>query len=172
MTFSHPHTRLNHACISPSRDKAYVHSIHASSHTVTGTYCTNIEGQTRRKFKFCMRKCVLENVPPDNRPRPVLKLADFGLARQLHGSLTHISADGGWGTLKYMAPEVVHQPSRNFRFRDVVDVVLGRECGWISSIISFPNVSMPHVDFLRSITYTDVMRSLAGLFLKSVGESV
>ena len=54
--------------------------------------------------------------------RPILKLADFGLARQLHGSRTHISADGGWGTLKYMAPEVVHQPSQSFQFRDVLDV--------------------------------------------------
>ena len=50
---------------------------------------------------------------------PILKLADFGLARQLQGSQTHISASGGWGTLKYMAPEVVHQPVENYAFRDV-----------------------------------------------------
>ena len=50
---------------------------------------------------------------------PTLKLADFGLARQLQGSQTHISASGGWGTLKYMAPEVVHQPVENFAFRNV-----------------------------------------------------
>ena len=54
---------------------------------------------------------------------PLLKLADFGLARRHRDSVSHISADGGWGTLKYMAPEVVHQPTAdNFRFRNVVDV--------------------------------------------------
>ena len=50
---------------------------------------------------------------------PILKLADFGLARMLQGSQTHISASGGWGTLKYMAPEAVHQPVENFALRDV-----------------------------------------------------
>ena len=53
---------------------------------------------------------------------PLLKLADFGLARQLQGSNSHISADGGWGTLKYMAPEVIFQPSEKFEFRNVADV--------------------------------------------------
>ena len=58
----------------------------------------------------------------DSGAAPLLKLADFGLARQLQGSKSHISADGGWGTLKYMAPEVIFQPSWNFEFRNVVDV--------------------------------------------------
>ena len=53
---------------------------------------------------------------------PLLKLADFGLARQLQGSKSYISADGGWGTLKYMAPEVIFQPTETFKFRNVVDV--------------------------------------------------
>ena len=56
----------------------------------------------------------------------LLKLADFGLARQLQGSQTHISASGGWGTLKYMAPEVVHQPDESFEFRNVGSVSAGR----------------------------------------------
>ena len=61
-------------------------------------------------------------VSSEGQKKPLLKLADFGLARQLRGSRTHISADGGWGTLKYMAPEVVHQPETRFKFRDVLDV--------------------------------------------------
>ena len=59
------------------------------------------------------------NGDPNGDDLPILKLADFGLARKLEGSQTHISASGGWGTLKYMAPEVVHQPVENFAFRDV-----------------------------------------------------
>ena len=55
----------------------------------------------------------------------LLKLADFGLARQLQGSQSHISASGGWGTLKYMAPEVVHQPDEHFVFRSVGSVLVG-----------------------------------------------
>ena len=53
---------------------------------------------------------------------PLLKLADFGLACQLQGSKSHISADGGWGTLKYMAPELIFQPNETYEFRNVVDV--------------------------------------------------
>ena len=44
------------------------------------------------------------------------------ISLQLQGSRSHISAKGGWGTLKYMAPEAVHQPSENFEFRNVVDI--------------------------------------------------
>lgn len=58
----------------------------------------------------------------DDDPVPLLKLADFGLARKLMEDESHISADGGWGTLKYMAPEVVHQPSHAFQFRPGIDV--------------------------------------------------
>lgn len=53
---------------------------------------------------------------------PLLKVMDFGLARNLTGSKTHVSAEYGWGTLKYMAPEVIFQPSEKFEFRDVLDV--------------------------------------------------
>lgn len=38
----------------------------------------------------------------------VLKLCDFGVARQMREKETHLSAPIGWGTAKYMAPEMVH----------------------------------------------------------------
>ena len=81
----------------------------------------------------------------ENTKRPVLKIADFGLARQLQGSRSHISAEGGWGTLKYMAPEVVHQPKRNFEFRNVLDI-------WSVGIILHQllhNGETPHEFLLR-----------------------
>lgn len=59
---------------------------------------------------------------------PTLKLADFGLGRQLQGSQSHISASCGWGTLKYMAPEVVYQPTENFEFRNVGSQIEERFC--------------------------------------------
>mmetsp|Transcript_4345 Transcript_4345/g.10619 ORF Transcript_4345/g.10619 Transcript_4345/m.10619 type:complete len:776 (+) Transcript_4345:512-2839(+) len=39
-----------------------------------------------------------------------LKLADFGLARQLGEDHTHVSRTNRAGTLKYMAPECIYQP--------------------------------------------------------------
>lgn len=37
----------------------------------------------------------------------VLKLCDFGVARQMRELATHLSEEVGWGTLMYMAPEMV-----------------------------------------------------------------
>ena len=38
----------------------------------------------------------------------LLKLCDFGIARQLRETATHVTEDHGFGTTKYMAPEMVH----------------------------------------------------------------
>lgn len=46
-------------------------------------------------------------------PDLLLKLADFGLAHNLSASRSHVSGFGTGGTLVYMAPESLHQPSDN-----------------------------------------------------------
>lgn len=43
----------------------------------------------------------------DAETRLILKLCDFGVARRLQDLATHLTADAGWGTAKYMAPEMV-----------------------------------------------------------------
>lgn len=40
-------------------------------------------------------------------PRIMLKLCDFGVATRVRDLATHLTADDGWGTAKYMAPEMV-----------------------------------------------------------------
>ena len=42
-----------------------------------------------------------------------LKLSDFGVSRQLEDSATHVSEDAPIGTVRYMAPEVVHDCRSN-----------------------------------------------------------
>ena len=44
-----------------------------------------------------------------------LKLADFGLAHRLPESKTHLSGFGMHGTILYMAPETIYQPSEDGR---------------------------------------------------------
>ena len=51
-----------------------------------------------------------------------VQLSDFGVARQLARDRTHMSASHGWGTLKYMAPETLHQPNTTFELRKACDV--------------------------------------------------
>lgn len=55
---------------------------------------------------------------------PVIKLADFGLAQKLEDDKSAISAaEAGPGTLKYIAPEVLHQPKKNsWKFPPSVDI--------------------------------------------------
>lgn len=54
---------------------------------------------------------------------PVLTLSDFGLAEQIRASETHLSMSRGCrGTVRYMAPEILHQPSPTFKFSSKVDV--------------------------------------------------
>lgn len=50
-------------------------------------------------------------IPPGTRMGThveVLKLCDFGVARQMREEATHLSEGVGWGTAQYMAPEMVH----------------------------------------------------------------
>ena len=47
----------------------------------------------------------------------MLKLCDFGVARKLASQNTHLTADIGWGTVKYMAPEMVHSLNTDGRLR-------------------------------------------------------
>lgn len=53
---------------------------------------------------------------PENYPVQMLKLCDFGVARELVGD-THLTEDYGWGTIKYMAPEMVHSDAEDGRLR-------------------------------------------------------
>ena len=46
-----------------------------------------------------------------------LKLSDFGLSRQLQDSETHLSEDDSLGTIRYMAPEMVHNSRSDGRLR-------------------------------------------------------
>ena len=59
------------------------------------------------------------DVPAAGEPRPthVLKICDFGVARQMDGLATHLSEDIGWGTAKYMAPEMVHSFGQDDKLR-------------------------------------------------------
>ena len=63
------------------------------------------------------------NAPDESLPDVSVRLSDFGVARRLRDDATHISAGFGWGTLIYMAPETVHQPTATFQFKKSVDVV-------------------------------------------------
>ena len=53
-----------------------------------------------------------------------LKLSDFGVSRQLSGQDTHLSEDGSLGTVRYMAPEMVHnfRSDGKLRFGKPVDI--------------------------------------------------
>ena len=53
---------------------------------------------------------------PEGHPFQMLKLCDFGVARQLEEG-SHLTEDHGWGTLKYMAPEMVHNDADDGRLR-------------------------------------------------------
>ena len=64
------------------------------------------------------------SVPPISPEHYVLKLCDFGVARQLEGGVTHLTERAPFGTVRYMAPEMV-QNSRsdgNLHITKAVDI--------------------------------------------------
>ena len=57
-------------------------------------------------------------------PHPLLKLCDFGMARELADSVTHRSERSPFGTVRYMSPEIVHnsQAEGNLHITKAVDI--------------------------------------------------
>ena len=49
----------------------------------------------------------------------ILKLSDFGVSRQLEDSCTHVSEEAPVGTVRYMAPEVLHDSRRSDGYVEV-----------------------------------------------------
>lgn len=82
----------------------------------------------------------------------LMKLADFGIARELEQGETHISRQGACGTLYYMAPEVLYQTHQNkLKLTHAVDI-------WSLGILL-------HVMMYRRIPYAAFMNSSARLMM-------